>query len=311
MSARPPGVVSGLPNMTPIFSRSWFVKRQIVSVRLSVPASLRSAWLISRRLQADVAVAHLALDLGLRRQGRDRVDRDDVERAGAHEQLGDLERLLAGVGLRDEQVVDVDADLARVLRVHRVLGVDEGADAAAALGLGDHVVDERRLARALRPEDLDDAAARQPADAEGDVEHERPRRDRADLHLGLVAHLHDRALSELSLDLPEGDVESFLAVHLISLLAEMSRAPRTAPRSGADVKGKQPRRTTPSPAPAAPAAAAGARGSGGRSRAAATAAPRAGRRRAASSSSCRRPASVAAAPASSASVSIPTERVSR
>ena len=34
--------------MTPIFSRSWFVKRQIVSVRLSVPASLRSAWLISR-----------------------------------------------------------------------------------------------------------------------------------------------------------------------------------------------------------------------------------------------------------------------
>jgi hypothetical protein len=34
--------------MTPIFSRSWFVKRQIVSVRFSVPASLRSAWLISR-----------------------------------------------------------------------------------------------------------------------------------------------------------------------------------------------------------------------------------------------------------------------
>ena len=34
--------------MTPIFSRSWFVKRQIVSVRLSVPASLRSACDISR-----------------------------------------------------------------------------------------------------------------------------------------------------------------------------------------------------------------------------------------------------------------------
>ena len=34
--------------MTPIFSRSWFVKMQIVSVRLSVPASLRSAWLMSR-----------------------------------------------------------------------------------------------------------------------------------------------------------------------------------------------------------------------------------------------------------------------
>ncbi len=48
MSARPPGVVSGLPNMTPIFSRSWFVKMHTVPVRLSVPASFRSAWLIRR-----------------------------------------------------------------------------------------------------------------------------------------------------------------------------------------------------------------------------------------------------------------------
>src|SRR5687767_4919820 len=34
--------------MTPIFSRSWFVKSATVPVRLSVPASLRSAWLMSR-----------------------------------------------------------------------------------------------------------------------------------------------------------------------------------------------------------------------------------------------------------------------
>ena len=126
-----------------------------------------------------MAVAHLAFDLGLRGQRGDRVDGDDVERARADEQLGDLERLLAGVGLRDEQVVDVDADLARVHRVHRVLGVDEGADAAAPLRLGDDVVDERRLARGLRAEDLDDAAARQAADAEREVERERSRRDGA------------------------------------------------------------------------------------------------------------------------------------
>src|SRR3954468_24332679 len=50
-------------------------------------------------LESDVAVAHLALDLGLRRERRDRVDRDDVERARADQQLGDLERLLAVVGL--------------------------------------------------------------------------------------------------------------------------------------------------------------------------------------------------------------------
>jgi hypothetical protein len=34
--------------MTPIFSRSWFVKMQTVPVRFSVPASFRSAWLIRR-----------------------------------------------------------------------------------------------------------------------------------------------------------------------------------------------------------------------------------------------------------------------
>ena len=72
--------------------------------------SLRSAWRHQAGLQADVGVAHLAFDLGAGREGGDRVDDDDVERAGAHEHLGDLERLLAGVGLGDEQLVDVDAD---------------------------------------------------------------------------------------------------------------------------------------------------------------------------------------------------------
>ena len=120
-----------------------------------------------------MGVSDLSLDLGLGRQGRDRVDGDDIERARADQELGDLQRLLAGVGLGDEQLVDVDADPLCVGGVHRVLGVDEGADAAAALGLGDHVVDERRLARSLGPEDLDDAATRQPADPEREVEGER------------------------------------------------------------------------------------------------------------------------------------------
>ena len=50
-------------------------------------------------LEADVGVAHLALDLGARRECGHRVDDDHVERTRAHEHVGDLERLLAGVGL--------------------------------------------------------------------------------------------------------------------------------------------------------------------------------------------------------------------
>jgi hypothetical protein len=63
-------------------------------------------------LQADMAVAHLALDLGARHQRGDRIDDEHVDRVRAHQRVGDLQRLLAGVGLRDDQVVDVDAELA-------------------------------------------------------------------------------------------------------------------------------------------------------------------------------------------------------
>ena len=48
-------------------------------------------------------------------------------------------------GLRDQQVVDVDADVPGVNGVHGVLGVDVGADAAVALRLGDHVHGEGGL----------------------------------------------------------------------------------------------------------------------------------------------------------------------
>src|SRR5204862_301277 len=85
------------------------------------------------------------------------------------------ERLLAGIRLRYEEIVDVDADSLRVGRIHRVLGVDEGGDAAATLRFRDHVVDERRLARRLGTEDLDDAPAWKSADAEREIEPDRLR----------------------------------------------------------------------------------------------------------------------------------------
>ena len=127
----------------------------------------------------------------------------------------DLERLLAGVGLRDQEIVEVDAELAGIGRIERMLGIDEGADAALLLGLGDGVQGQRRLARRFRPVDLDDAAARQAADAERDVEPERAGRDGLDLHrLLALAEPHDRALAEGALDLRERRVESFRLVFI-------------------------------------------------------------------------------------------------
>src|SRR6266849_4934608 len=50
-----------------------------------------------------------------------------------------FERLLAVIGLRHEQVVDIDAELLRVSRVERVLGVNEGRHAPKLLRFGDHL----------------------------------------------------------------------------------------------------------------------------------------------------------------------------
>ena len=59
----------------------------------------------------------------------------------------------------------------------------------------DDVHREGRLAGGLRAEDLHHAAARQAADAEGEVDRQGPGRHRLDLHGALLAHLHDRALA--------------------------------------------------------------------------------------------------------------------
>ena len=98
------------------------------------------------RLQAGHAVAHLAFELGARHQRGDRIDHQHVDRTRAHQRVGDLERLLAGIGLGNEQIVDIDAELAGIDRIERVLGIDEGADAALLLGFRQAMQRERGFA---------------------------------------------------------------------------------------------------------------------------------------------------------------------
>lgn len=86
------------------------MKIAVVPVLLRAPVSLAQRLAHESRLEADVAVAHLALDLGARHEGRHGVDDDDVDGARADQHVGDLERLLTGVGLRHEQGVGVDPE---------------------------------------------------------------------------------------------------------------------------------------------------------------------------------------------------------
>ena len=161
-----------------------------------------------------MAVTHLALDLGARHQGGHRVDDDDVDAAGAHQHVGDLERLLAGVGLADEQLVDVDPDGPRVHRVHRVFRIDEGRDAARLLCIGHGMQGDRGLTAGLRAVDLDHAAAREAADPERHIERDRTGRDDLDGRPDVVTETHDGTLAVLLLDLSHHCGNCLVAVGL-------------------------------------------------------------------------------------------------
>ena len=132
--------------------------------------SLRSAWLINRALQARLHVAHFAFDFRTWRQGRDRIDDEHVDRARPHKRIRNFERLLAGVGLRNKKIVEIDAEFAGVNRVERMFRIDKGAHAASFLRFRDDVQRQRGLARRFRPVNLDYSTARQSADAERNIE---------------------------------------------------------------------------------------------------------------------------------------------
>jgi hypothetical protein len=178
--------------------RIWLMKMTSVRAAADRAGDLAQRLAHQARLEADMAVAHLALDLGPRHERGDRIDHQHVDRVRSHQRIGDLQRLLAGVGLRHDQFVDVDAQLLGIDRIERMFGVDEGGGAARLLRLGDGMQRERRLARRFRPVNFDHAAARQAADAERDIEPERAGRDRLDLDAFLsAAQLHRRALAEM------------------------------------------------------------------------------------------------------------------
>ena len=200
--------------MTPIFSRSWLVKMSAVLLRLMAPVSLRSAWLMRRACRPTWASP---MSPSISARGTSAATESTMTTSTplrADEGLGDLERLLTGIGLADEQLVDVDADVAGVAGVEGVLGVDEGDHAAGALRVGRDVVAERRLAARLGAVDLGDPAARHAADAERQVERHRAGRDGLDVLGAAVAEAHDRAAAELLLDLEDGGLDraSSLAV---------------------------------------------------------------------------------------------------
>ena len=163
-------------------------------------------------MQADERVAHLALDLGARGERGDRVDDHNVNRPRAHERLRDVQALLAGVRLGNQQAVDIHAERLGVNRVERVLRVDKRGRTAHFLRLCHAVQRNCGLTGGLRSVDLHNTAARQAADTKREIQADRPGRDMVDVHAGVFAQAHDRSLAELALDLAERGLERLLFI---------------------------------------------------------------------------------------------------
>jgi hypothetical protein len=72
-----------------------------------------------------------AFEFGAGGRGRQPDARTTISTAPADEHFRDFKGLFAAVGLRDKQVVDIDAEFTRIACVERVFGVDEAAAAEA------------------------------------------------------------------------------------------------------------------------------------------------------------------------------------
>ena len=99
-------------------------------------------------------IAHFAFDFRAGDESSNRVDHDHIHRVGANQQLADFQRLLAGVRLADQQIVELHAEPLGPGWIERMLGVDERRDATQFLCAGDDVQAERGFPRRFRPENL-------------------------------------------------------------------------------------------------------------------------------------------------------------
>ncbi len=88
----------------------------------------------------------------------------------AHQGLRNIQGLLTGIRLRDQQTVDIHTQGAGIGRLQRMLDVDVGGLAAGLLCRGDHVQRKGGFTRGFRTVDLYDPSFRHAADAQGQIQ---------------------------------------------------------------------------------------------------------------------------------------------
>ena len=124
-----------------ITTRCWIWRSKAVS--------LRSAWLISRACrpgnESPISPSSSALGVSAATESMTTMSTPPRRTQG----VGDLQRLLACVRLRDQHFIDVHAQLAGIAGVQRMLGIHISGDATLLLGFRNNV----QRAKVVLPED--------------------------------------------------------------------------------------------------------------------------------------------------------------
>src|SRR5690606_36198842 len=160
------------------------------------------------RLQPNVRIPHLTLDLSPRHQRSHRIHHHHINRARPHQQLHDLKRLLTRIRLRHQQVLNVHTQRSRIHRIQRMLSINERSHTPNTLRLSHDMQSQRRLTPRLRPIHLNDPTPRHTTNPKRQIHRQRPRTDHTRPHelRRPRPQTHDRALTELPLDLRDSRV---------------------------------------------------------------------------------------------------------
>ncbi len=140
-----------------------------------------------------MSVAHIAVYFRAGSHCRNGVKYDYINSAGTHQRFDDLKRLLAGIRLGYQHIVDIDAELLCIYGVEGVLNINERSSAARFLRLCDSLQRNGGLTGGFGAVYLDYSSLGKSAYAEGEVKHQRACGDVLDVKVPVFAHEHYRA----------------------------------------------------------------------------------------------------------------------
>src|SRR4030081_3825759 len=103
-------------------------------------------------------VAHFAFNLSAWDQSGNRVNNNNIDCITAYQRVYDLQRLLTGIWLRNEQIVGINATMSGVDGIECMFHIDECSIATGPLHISDDMLTECCLTRRLRTIDLGDTS---------------------------------------------------------------------------------------------------------------------------------------------------------